>query len=151
MKSLLSLLLTPVFIKIMRWLYGILLLVVIVLSLIPTQEDLPGTTDVFRWLAEIFLGDAEYSDKVSHFLAYGTLTGVGLLAFIRPLGRSLLLPLAMLLLSGLLELAQGLVSSRMPDWLDFVANGTGVAAGGVIAGCLILAAQAQHTSRNLPA
>ncbi len=125
------------FVKVMRWLFVLFLLITIVLSLVPTSEEIPAATDIFSWIALLIFGDASLSDKVSHFIAYGAVAGAGTLGLVRPLGRHYILPLLLFSLSGALELAQGLVSYRVPDWLDLLANGTGVLSGTISALVLI--------------
>ncbi|WP_306250901.1 hypothetical protein [Parvularcula sp. IMCC14364] len=131
----------------MRLAYGILLVLIIVLSLLPTEDAIPGGNLIFGFIAKILLGSADYADKITHVAAYAAITCVGMLGIIRPLGRWLFMPLAMLLLSGLLEFGQGAVAARTPDLMDFVANLVGVTGGAIVAG-LLLAVAHQQTKRK---
>ncbi|MCI5046219.1 MAG: VanZ family protein [Aquisalinus sp.] len=137
-------------IRLMRIVYAFLLIVIVVLSLVPTEESVPGSNLIFGFLAELLLGSADHADKMSHMLAYAAITGVGMLGIIRPLGRFLLLPVSMLLLSALLELGQGAIAGRTPDMMDLLANLVGVATGAAVAGFLLMLAR-QQAQRKQPA
>ena len=122
----------------MRWLFWLFLVIVITFSLIPAQDDIPGANDIFAILAKVLLGDEMQGDKIAHFIAYGSVSGAGTLAQIKPFNRLWSLSVSLVLLGALLERAQSLISFRMPDMLDFLANGLGVFIGWIIAYAVIL-------------
>lgn len=71
---------------------------------------------------------AQVSDKFMHFAAYASMAFL----FMGAAGRHhwLRIGLGLLLFGAGIELAQAsLTETRMGDWLDLLANGTGVAAG----------------------
>ena len=123
--------------KLFRVLFIIALVMVTILSLIPNPDDIPGGMDFTRWLARMLFGDAEHSDKVAHFIAYGTLGGGIILGTVRLLGSFLGSAFAIIIWSGVLEILQGIISSRSTDLLDMVANSSGVIVG-FIAGMMLL-------------
>lgn len=74
---------------------------------------------------------SNYVDKVQHFAAYFTLSGLGLFSRF-PLRQSLLL-LAILLFSGSIEILQGAMEmGRSASWADFLANLLGILAAWVV-------------------
>jgi VanZ family protein len=97
------------------WLFGLLLVAVAVASLLPLNAT-PGLA---------------VNDKLQHFLAYTGLALVGALATTRqwPLWW---LGLALLLFGVVIELLQGYFGYRFAEWLDVVANASGIAAGLVL-------------------
>lgn len=137
MKPFSALVRAPVFVKIMRHLFFIFLGLVALLSLLPDTGAAPVSDDLFSWIATILLGDPEQADKISHFIAYGVLAGSATLGLVRPFGQYLFLPVLLVAFSGVMELGQGFVASRVPDMLDMLANTTGVASG-CLAGLVIL-------------
>lgn len=86
---------------------------VLVLSLIPTAPELPST----GW------------DKSNHFLGFGVLAGLGLLAY--P-ARSVTLFVGLLAFGGLIEVLQSFTSYRLAEWADLLADGVGVVGAYVI-------------------
>lgn len=100
------------------WLGGgaALVAVVVILSLLPPgPEGMPSGTD-----------------KIGHFLAYGTLAvWFGGVLERRRFGW---LAVALVALGGALEFAQGFVGGREPDTADALANALGVVLG--LAACL---------------
>ena len=141
-------LLRPVFIKFIRWLFAGLVILVTLLSLTPNPDDLPGGMEFTRWLAALLLGDAAQSDKVGHFLAYGTLAGAGVLGFVRPFSKLFMLPVILVLYGGVMELLQSRISVRVADWADFAANSSGVFIGAGAGLCLILLAKRRRMSKG---
>lgn len=89
------------------------LAVVIVFSLIPS----PPKADVPMW------------DKLNHLAAYGLL----MFWFAQLTPRWLMLAARLLMLSGLLELTQGLTGYREASLQDMVANALGLALGALLA------------------
>ena len=72
------------------------------------------------------------NDKISHFIAYGTLmTVIGLLSF-QTRKRFFLGIISALLYGALIEIAQHYVPGRFMSVYDLIANGTGVFIGIVI-------------------
>ncbi|WP_221795078.1 VanZ family protein [Oceanobacter mangrovi] len=65
------------------------------------------------------------SDKIAHFLAYGTLAGLGLISFRRRINQIYFL-LFCLALGGSMELLQGMLPHRFMGWDDMLANSLGV-------------------------
>jgi VanZ family protein len=96
-----------------KLLFWTLLLVIVVLSLLPVTE-LPG-------------GIFNFWDKAQHALAYALLALLALRAY--PMHRRLNTALALLLLGGLLELAQAASGWRYGEWSDLLANGVGIGLG----------------------
>jgi len=96
--------------KLLFWLH---LTAIVVLSLLPVTE-LPG-------------GIFNFWDKAQHALAYALLALLALRAY--PKRRSLSTVLALLLLGGLLELAQAASGWRHGEWSDLLANGIGIGLG----------------------
>ncbi len=123
--------------KLFRSLFMFALLLVTTLSLIPNPDDVPGGMDFTRWLASLLFGDATHSDKVAHFIAYGILGGGIILGAVRLLGSFIVCAIGIITWSGVLEILQGIISSRSTDPLDMVANASGVGAG-LVAGILLL-------------
>ena len=144
MKSLAKLLSMRVF---YQRLFFVLLLVVTILSLIPNPESVPGGSWFAEFLAKLFLGDAHHADKINHFIAYGGLAGCAALAGFRLFGKQTLLLVALILYSGGIELAQGLTSQRHPDWLDMIANSSGVVCG-YIAALLLVSLVARYPQNS---
>jgi VanZ family protein len=103
-----------------RWyLVGALLVLVVIVSSLVPRQDLPRL---------------DVSDKVEHRTAY-----LGLAVWfggLLPPRRYALLGLALLLLGGSIEIAQGLMGlGREADWKDFYADAVGAFAGLVM--CLL--------------
>lgn len=94
------------------WIFGLLLCVV--LSLI-TPPDISL--------------DVDDSDKLGHFLAYGTLSAWAVMIFQQKRAR-ILSAIALIFLGIMMEFAQGyFTTTRMMDWHDALANTMGVGLG----------------------
>ncbi|MEM1381056.1 MAG: VanZ family protein [Pseudomonadota bacterium] len=103
------------------------------LSLKPVADpDAPGPA-LLAWFAEVFLGDAEQTDKVGHFLAYTALVGMAGVGFQSRPARVWVL-LGALAYGGMFELLQSLTPDRTASWADMTANALGAFAG--LAGAL---------------
>lgn len=113
----------------LKYVFFLLLVVIIVLSLIPNPENLGVDMNFFERLADLIFGNPALGDKISHFMAYLALAGAGTAGRVRPFGRIIFLFLSLLILGGGLELAQGLVAIRTPDGADMIANFIGVSIG----------------------
>lgn len=73
--------------------------------------------------------DVSNSDKVGHFLAYGTLSAWAVMLFRRK-RTWILSAVALIFLGVAMEFAQGyLTTTRMMDWRDALANTMGVGLG----------------------
>lgn len=96
------------FFSLSRTVFWAFLLAVVTLSLLP-GDRLPG---VFAWW-----------DKAQHALGFALLTGLGLIAYGRASWR---LPVGLLLLGALIELAQGASGWRTGDWMDLLADAVGI-------------------------
>ena len=131
----------------MRVCFALFLAVVTVLSVIPDPEEVPGGMALTRWLAALLLGDPEMSDKLAHFIAYGALAGAGLLGLVRPFSRLLALPVCLVFYGIAMELAQGVVGQRAPEWADILANVVGIGAGSVAALSLLLLAKRARSAK----
>jgi VanZ family protein len=93
---------------------------------------------LFGWLLCIVLSlitppdislDVDNSDKLGHFLAYGTLSAWAILIFERKQSW-FFSALGLIVLGIVMEFAQGyLTSNRMMDWHDAIANTMGVGLG----------------------
>lgn len=88
------------------------------------------------------------SDLLSHFLLFGTMAVVVIL-FARSRLQILALSTLTIILSLVLEAAQGYVPHRYADVADALANMTGAVAGGVLALLIFrhLSASASHAAR----
>lgn len=93
---------------------------------------------IFGWLLCVFLSvitppnisfNVSNSDKIGHFLAYGTLSAWAVMLF-RQKRTWILNAVALIFLGIAMEFAQGyLTTTRMMDWHDALANTIGVALG----------------------
>jgi VanZ family protein len=93
---------------------------------------------IFGWMLCVVLSmitppdislDVDNSDKIGHFLAYGTLSAWAVMIF-QAKRAWFLSALALVCLGIAMEFAQGnLTNNRMMDWHDAVANTVGVALG----------------------
>lgn len=96
--------------------WGLLVLVVVVSSLLP-QEQIPIQMPV--------------TDKVLHFLTYFVLAFIALLSSKQK--HSLLTILAIQILIGVfVEVAQSFIPGRTPEFLDILANSFGVMFGALV-------------------
>lgn len=93
--------------KTLFWMY---LATIVVLSLLPTSQ-LPSD-----WFS--------VSDKLQHLAGYALLTLLALFAY--PARPVLQVGLALLVMSGMVELAQAASGWRSGEWADMLANGTGI-------------------------
>lgn len=105
----------------LRWPYlwlgigWLLVVTVVTLSLLPGR-DLP---------------DVPWSDKLSHFVAYGALGGWYALIF-RSRGKRIRSVIGLMLLGAGLELVQGWGGYRHAEWADMGANAVGVILGSLL-------------------
>lgn len=72
--------------------------------------------------------DVPQSDKLGHLLAYGTLMAWWSQLYVVD-ARRWKLALTFIALGAAMEIAQGFTPNRYPEWLDIVANSTGVLLG----------------------
>jgi uncharacterized protein YfiM (DUF2279 family) len=136
------------FIKLMRGAFVLLLILITILSVIPNPEEVPGGMAFTRWIAQLLFGNPDYGDKVSHFLAYGALSGAGMLGFVRPFSRWLMLPIIVALYSAVMELLQAVIGVRSAEWADMAANVSGVMAGTLVAVGLIFLAKRASSAKT---
>lgn len=115
--------------RFMFWLFFVFLGVVIIFSLIPAQDDIPGANDIFSILGKWLLGDPNLGDKIAHFVAYASVSATAIWGRVKLFGYAAATMLGLLLLGAGLEFAQGMLSGRHPDFLDFIANSVGIAIG----------------------
>jgi VanZ family protein len=97
-----------------RWAFALGLVVVMALALAPPQLPLPDT----GW------------DKVNHALAFAVLA---LLGFASDPPRKRVLLIGLLAYGGAIELLQGLTDYRTAEWLDWGADGAGLALSSIVA------------------
>jgi VanZ family protein len=93
---------------------------------------------IFGWLLCVVLSmitppdvslDVENSDKIGHFLAYGTLSAWAVMIF-QAKRAWFFSALSLICLGVVMEFAQGnFTNNRMMDWHDAIANTVGVALG----------------------
>ena len=96
--------------------WGLMVLVVVILSLLP--QDQIST-------------QLSFNDKVAHFFTYFTLTFIALLSSNQK--HSLLSILAIQILVGIcLEVTQAFIPGRTPEFLDVLANSLGVLFGALV-------------------
>lgn len=100
-----------------RWnfIFWTCLLLVLLLSLMPTVPDMPTT----GW------------DKTNHLLAFALLSILGCKAY--P-GHSAAVFLGLLLYGGLIELLQSFTPYRFAEWADLMADGLGLITGFMLDG-----------------
>ncbi|MGZ8983668.1 MAG: VanZ family protein [Methylotenera sp.] len=91
----------------MRWIFGSVVLVVLVLALMPTVPHMPTT----GW------------DKANHMLAFAVLAWLGCQAFPQ---RQTTVLLGLLVYGVLVEVLQSLTSYRFGDWHDLLADALGM-------------------------
>jgi hypothetical protein len=113
------------FVTIARGVFIVLLIAVTYLTVTPNPEDVEGGMDFARWVASMLFGNANYGDKVAHFLAYSALGASAALAEIRIGGKLLLTISAFALYGASLEGVQALGAVRDPELLDALANSMG--------------------------
>lgn len=120
-----------------RLIFCLLLIYVTINSLVPTP-DIPDTgMALTRWLAALFLGSADNADKVSHFLAYGTLGFFAAASRFVRTNRIWIVSVVLAAYGLVIEGAQLLGGTRSGSWLDGLANMLGAVSG--VAGYLALA------------
>ena len=129
MKQVVDWVLGHAFQRLMFWLFFLFLGILILFSLVPAQDDIPGANDIFSILGKIILGNPNMGDKIAHFVAYASVGATAFWGQVRLFGRVSATMVGLLILGGLLEFAQGSLSGRHPDFLDFIANSVGVASG----------------------
>jgi len=91
-------------------------LVILVLALLPTAADLPGT----GW------------DKGNHFLAFLVLTVLGCRAYPN---HVVILLAGTVLYGGLIEVLQSFLPYRSAEWGDLAADAVGTLVGGTVCFC----------------
>ena len=92
--------------------------------------------------------DVSNSDKIGHFLAYGTLSAWAVMLF-RQKRTWILNAVALIFLGIAMEFAQGyLTTTRMMDWRDALANTMGVGLGSCVS-LLPVQAWLQRIDRKL--
>ena len=96
-----------------RLAFGLCVLVVLVLALLPNDLAVPST----GW------------DKSNHLLAFSVMALLGLRAF--P-GRTLALLAGLLAYGALIEMLQSFTPNRFAQWQDLVADAAGLALGWVV-------------------
>ena len=98
-----------------RWLLGVAMLTLMVLSLMPPSPSMPST----GW------------DKTNHMLGFAVLALLGHFAW--P-GRRWSMLLGLLAYGGLIEVLQSFTPDRFAEFGDLVADGAGLVAGEALAG-----------------
>ena len=114
-----------------RWVFWALMLIVPYLTLTPNPDDAAVGGSVTAWLAKMILGNAQFSDKVGHFVAYAALGSAAGLGQLRLFNHMMLTWAALVILGIALEFGQGFIAQRSPEFLDAVANSAGVVAGAI--------------------
>ena len=102
--------------RLVRWIFWLLLLLVIGVTLSPAAYLPPQAFSLW--------------DKAQHALAFAALAALGALAYPRRVG---LLALSLLAFGGAIELAQAATGWRSGDWADWLADAVGLVAGLVLA------------------
>jgi VanZ family protein len=97
-----------------RWAFAVCLVVVMALALVPPRFPTPTT----GW------------DKANHALTFAFLAVLGLVAYPRRIAPVLA---GLLAYGGTIELLQGLTDYRTAEWLDWGADGVGLAVGSMLA------------------
>ena len=97
-----------------RWLLGVAMLTLMVLSLMPPSPSMPST----GW------------DKTNHMLGFAVLAFLGHFAW--P-GRRWSMLLGLLAYGGLIEVLQSFTPDRFAEFGDLVADGAGLVAGEALA------------------
>lgn len=92
------------------WAFGVALLAVLVLSLLPTSPYAPST----GW------------DKTNHVLAFSVLAYLGCRAFPT---QVMVVLIGLLVYGGLIEILQSYTPHRVGDWYDVFADGLGLPIG----------------------
>lgn len=96
--------------------WGIMVLVVVVLSLLPQDQTVI---------------QVPFTDKVAHFITYMFLTFIALISSTQK--HSVLMILALQILIGVcVEFAQSFTPDRTPELLDVLANSLGVLVGALL-------------------
>jgi len=98
-------------------------------TLTPNPEDTEGGFKIAEWLATLLFSNAQFADKIAHFLAYSALGFVGFHAKILPANWQYLSLLLLPAYGALLEALQGVGAVREPSVLDAFANASGAFAG----------------------
>ena len=129
MRALADLVVSRAFQRFMFFLFFIFLGIVILFSLIPAQDDIPGANDIFSLLGKLIFGDPSKGDKIAHFVAYASVSATAFWGQVKLLKRISFTLLGLIVLGALLEFAQGTLSGRHTDLLDFVANSAGIIIG----------------------
>ena len=112
-----------------RILFALLLVIVTYLTVTPNPEEVDAGFALTRYLSEVMFGDAAYSDKVGHFIAYGTLGASAYLTQIAFFGRRWLIALGLCVYGAMLEGVQGQLAARSAELADGLANAGGAVIG----------------------
>lgn len=112
-----------------RGVFALLIVFVTWQTLTPDPEETESGMALARYLAELLFDNADYADKVGHFLAYSALGGAAGLGGLRLRGRRRFSVLGLTLYGMALEYLQGLGGVRDAELLDAFANASGALAG----------------------
>ncbi len=108
-----------------RFLFGAILILVTWLTLTPNPDDTKQGMSLMRWASEFLFGSAKYHDKLAHFVAYGVLGAFFTFARFTIFGRRLFGALLLAGYGAALEIVQGWLGVRHPEFYDGVANALG--------------------------
>lgn len=103
--------------RLWRWLFGVLLVVVAALALMPAPPEQAG----LGW------------DKLNHLAAFGALALCVVLGWRHQRAAMLAVLGALLAYGGAIELLQLQVPNRQAEWGDLLADALGIAAGALLA------------------
>jgi len=103
--------------RLWRWLFGVLLVVVAALALMPAPPEQAG----LGW------------DKLNHLAAFGALALCAVLGWHHQRAAMLAVLGALLAYGGAIELLQSQVPNRQAEWGDLLADALGIAAGALLA------------------
>ncbi|MBI1393622.1 MAG: hypothetical protein GC152_12850 [Alphaproteobacteria bacterium] len=95
-------------------------------TLNPDPGDVAGMS-LADFIASRILGEPALADKVGHFMAYATLSGLMVMGRAAPAGSITLGATALAVYGFGLEGLQGFFPDRQSDWRDGLANAAGVA------------------------
>ncbi|NWG91852.1 MAG: hypothetical protein HXY21_05015, partial [Parvularculaceae bacterium] len=112
-----------------RGVFALLIVFVTWQTLTPDPEETESGMALARYLAELLFDNADYADKIGHFLAYSALGGAAGLGELRLRGRRRFSVLGLTLYGMALEYLQGLGGVRDAELLDAFANASGALAG----------------------
>jgi VanZ family protein len=103
--------------RLWRWLFGVLLVVVAALALMPAPPEQAG----LGW------------DKLNHLAAFGALALCAVLGWHHQRAAMLAVLGALLAYGGAIELLQSQVPNRQAEWGDLLADALGIVAGALLA------------------